>query len=54
MRRKIIMKLGNRLKTAYAAGVNLHEIARKMNIPQVLSKRFNLLLLHGYARLLLF
>jgi DNA-binding NarL/FixJ family response regulator len=41
MRRKITNETWEQIKTAYAAGVNLREIARKMNIPEgtVLQKR---------------
>jgi hypothetical protein len=34
MRRKIANETWEQIKTAYAAGVNLREIARKMNIPE--------------------
>jgi len=34
MRRKITNNIWEQIKTAYAAGVGLREIARKMNIPQ--------------------
>jgi hypothetical protein len=34
MRRKITHETWEQIKTAYAAGFNLREIARKMNIPQ--------------------
>jgi hypothetical protein len=34
MRRKITHETWGQIKTAYAAGVNLREIARKMNIPE--------------------
>jgi hypothetical protein len=34
MRRKITNETWEQIKTAYAAGINLREIARKMNIPQ--------------------
>jgi DNA invertase Pin-like site-specific DNA recombinase len=34
MRRKITTETWEQFKTAYAAGVGLREIARKMNIPE--------------------
>ena len=34
MRRKITNETWEQIKTAYAAGINLREIARKMNIPE--------------------
>jgi hypothetical protein len=34
MRRKITNELWEQIKTAYGAGINLREIARKMNIPE--------------------
>jgi len=34
MRRKITNKTWEQIKTGYAAGIGLREIARKMNIPQ--------------------
>ena len=34
MRRKIANETWEQIKTGYAAGVNLREIARKMNIPE--------------------
>jgi uncharacterized protein YjcR len=34
MRRKIAKETWEQIKTGYAAGVNLREIARKMNIPE--------------------
>ena len=34
MRRKITNETWEQIKTGYAAGANLREIARKMNIPQ--------------------
>ena len=34
MRRKITNEIWEQIKTAYAAGINLREIARKMNIPE--------------------
>jgi hypothetical protein len=34
MRRKITQETWDQIKTAYAAGVGLGEIARKMNIPE--------------------
>jgi hypothetical protein len=34
MRRKITCETWEQVKTAYAAGINLREIARKMNIPE--------------------
>ena len=34
MRRKITHETCEQIKTAYAAGINLREIARKMNIPE--------------------
>ena len=34
MRRKITNETWEQIKTAYAAGINLREIARKMKIPQ--------------------
>jgi hypothetical protein len=34
MRRKITNDIWEQIKTGYAAGINLREIARKMNIPQ--------------------
>jgi uncharacterized protein YjcR len=34
MRRKITNETWEQIKTAYAAGIGLREIARKMNIPE--------------------
>jgi hypothetical protein len=34
MRRKITLETWEQIKTAYAAGVNLREIARKMRVPE--------------------
>jgi hypothetical protein len=34
MRRKITQETWEQIKTGYAAGINLREIARKMNIPE--------------------
>src|SRR5947199_9017504 len=34
MRRKIANETWEQIKTAYVAGINLREIARKMNIPE--------------------
>jgi hypothetical protein len=34
MRRKILDETWEQIKTGYAAGINLREIARKMNIPE--------------------
>jgi hypothetical protein len=34
MRRKITNETWEQIKTGYAAGINLREIARKMNIPE--------------------
>ncbi|PYK16091.1 MAG: hypothetical protein DME55_12765 [Verrucomicrobia bacterium] len=34
MRRKITSEIWEQMKTAYAAGIGLREIARKMNIPE--------------------
>lgn len=34
MRRKIINETWEQIRTAYAAGINLREIARKMNVPE--------------------
>ena len=34
MRRKIANETWEQIKTGYAAGINLREIARKMNIPE--------------------
>ena len=34
MRRKITNDICDQIKTGYAAGINLREIARKMNIPE--------------------
>jgi DNA invertase Pin-like site-specific DNA recombinase len=45
MRRKITQETWEQIKTAYAAGINLREIARKMNIPQGTVRK-----VHGICR----